>query len=280
MKLWVLIILLIGGQRSFAAAEERMAPKPQFNNFYTVKDPTIHSNPNQLPETVSWEVLTLLWQQLEELRAQGGRFFSLLVFENHQGMYGNVVEPYNRLKHFGTWRRGEDCLNTRADVLIRDSTEPVTFNASGCTVLQGRWPDPYTGQDFLQASQIQIDHFVPLKNAYISGADTWSSQKRCLYANYTGNDFHLLAVSGQENSRKSDSSPVKYVPPHRPYTCQYLSQWLKVKLIWSLALTPPEKEIVSKLVAEHQCDVSHLIYGQDELEEQRRRIDENVELCH
>jgi hypothetical protein len=213
-----------------------------------------------------------------EFRAQ---VISLLKFDHHDEAYGNVGEPYNRKTHFGGWLRDktdDTCLNTRGKVLVRDSKAPVEI--SNCTVSRGEWNEPYTGQVETIAQEIQIDHFVPLKNAYVSGAWRWNFAKRCLYANFLGNDFHLLSVDGHENMSKSDNTPERYMPPNQAYRCQYLQQWLKVKLIWNLGLTPPEKSAVESLIQQNHCDLSQFTYSVRDLQGQRRFMEDHANLCN
>jgi hypothetical protein len=208
--------------------------------------------------------------------------YFLLKFASHSGDYGTVAEKYNRAKHFGTWIRGHNdnrCLNTRGLVLERDSHSSVSYSSDGCSVKTGSWQDPYAGQTYKDAADIQIDHFVPLKNAYISGAASWTTKKRCLYANFLGNDFHLLSVLGRENMRKSDKSPAGYMPPNPAYRCQYLNQWLKVKMIWSMNLSKEETSRIADLVKENHCDLTSFRYSGSDLTEQRRFIADNINLC-
>jgi hypothetical protein len=146
-------------------------------------------------------------------------------------------------------------------------------------VKSGTWDDPYTGRTYTSADDIQIDHFVPLKNAYMSGADKWTKKQRCLYANFMGNKFHLLSVFGKENMKKSDRGPEGYMPPNNSYQCQYVAQWLKVKMIWNLGLTPPEKAAIENLAQSNHCTATELAYTQNDLDKQRRFIADNKDLC-
>jgi hypothetical protein len=208
--------------------------------------------------------------------------YFLLKFMSHSGDYGQVGEKYDRAKHFGTWirpRADGRCLNTRGLVLERDSQAAVSYSTDGCSVKTGHWQDPYAGQAYSDAADIQIDHFVPLKNAYISGAADWNGKKRCLYANFLGNDFHLLAVLGKENMRKSDKSPEGYMPPNESYRCQYLNQWLKVKMIWALNLSSQETSRIAELVKENHCDLASFQFSESDLVAQRRFIADNMNLC-
>lgn len=264
-----------------AHAEYEVSGNSRFAEFYTVQE--IGAKPSgELSSLNPLDVAEDIWNDLDTHYQLQARVYSLIEFIHHNEVYGDVSEPYKRDKHFGTWIRDphdNSCYNTRAKVLIRDSSSKVTFARNGCTVASGNWEDPYTGREHTRASDVQIDHFVPLKNAYISGAYRWSSQRRCLYANYMGNNFHLLSVNGKENTTKSDRTPEGYMPPQRSYQCQYLVQWLKTKLIWSLGLTPPEKETVLNLVRENHCSISDFKYSEQELMGQRRFISENMDLC-
>jgi len=191
------------------------------------------------------------------------------------------TEKYNREKHFGGWIKPDanSCLNTRGLVLKRDSKVEIP-PTTGCYIKTGEWHDPYTDQIFTSASDIQIDHMVPLKNAYMTGAFEWDSKKRCLYANYLGNKFHLIAVSGHENEEKSDKSPAEYTPPNRSYQCEYIRNWLAIKYIWELRLTPYEVSAIQREIQSNNCQAEDLEIDSREIQNQRKYIQDNKDLCH
>lgn len=219
------------------------------------------------------------YQVKEDPRLQN---VNLLVFTHVQSEFPYPGTPYNRKAQFGTWIKDKTdgtCMDTRGKVLVRDSKTTVTYRPNGCTVASGEWDDPYSGKNFVSASDIQIDHFVPLKNAYMTGGFEWSQRKRCLYANYMGNEFHLLSVSGKENLRKSDKSPSQYVPPNRHYVCVYLKQWLQVKAIWNLRITPKEASAIQARVLDNDCDKTDFVITSDTLKDQRRYMSDNADLC-
>lgn len=206
----------------------------------------------------------------------------LLSWQHHEQALPIADDPYKRLQHFGTWivdKAEHHCFNTRAKVLIRDSKSAPEFAANGCRVTAGEWQDPYSGEVFNDAKDIQIDHVVPLKNAYDSGAWTWDYNKRCLYGNFLKNEFHLLAVSGHENMKKGDGTPAVYMPPVQEYTCQYLQSWLKIKLIWGLVLNPDEASAIQELSSQHHCGDEFMKYTKRELANQRKNILDNISLC-
>lgn len=209
-------------------------------------------------------------------------FINLLNHRHVQKSFPMPAAPYNRDRHFGGWLRDdteESCLNTRAKVLIRDSQKDVTLAASGCSVESGEWDDPYTGRLHFKASDIQIDHLVALKNAYMTGAHEWNFEKRCLYSNYMGNAFHLLSVNGRENLKKSDHSPAGYTPPNRAYKCQFVKQWLNVKLIWGLRVTPVERQAIQEVVEENHCNRAWFDVAPRELQSQRDYMRQHADLC-
>jgi len=62
--------------------------------------------------------------------------------------------------------------NTREVVLKRDGTDVV--QGSDCSAQSGTWFSEYDGETWTSASDLQIDHLVPLKEAWVSGAASWS----------------------------------------------------------------------------------------------------------
>lgn len=135
--------------------------------------------------------------------------------------------PYAR-KQYSHWiDEDHDCQDAWQEALIRDSTSAALFaDASECKVANGQWYDPYSGRSFDDPKLLDIDHFVPLKNAHESGAWTWSPEKKQRYANYLADEYHLLAVSASENRRKADKGPDRYMPPNRDFHCDYVRIWV------------------------------------------------------
>lgn len=219
------------------------------------------------------------YQIKEDPRLQN---INLLVFDHIAEKFPLPVIPYNRSTHFGGWLRdatADSCLNTRGKVLVRDSTTTVTYTPNGCTVEKGHWDDPYTARPHAVAKDIQIDHVVALKNAYMTGAHEWDFKKRCLYANYLGNNFHLLAVNGIENTNKSDFSPSGYVPPNKAYACQFIKEWLHIKLIWALRMTPKETNAIVKIANDNNCDPQSFVISSASVKEQRNYMADHANLC-
>ena len=82
---------------------------------------------------------------------------------------------------FKTWITISGACNTREYVLKRDGTDVVT--SSACTATSGSWYSDYDGATWTAASDLDIDHLVPLKEAWVSVARDWTDAKREQFAN-------------------------------------------------------------------------------------------------
>jgi hypothetical protein len=149
---------------------------------------------------------------------------------------------------WGDWTT-HNCQDTRAQVLIAESSSPVTLSADGCTVTGGNWLDPYSGLAFTSASDLQIDHVVPVKNAYDSGAWQWDAARMSAYYNDVADAGQLLAVKISENEAKGDSGPEAWKPPLVSDYCAYATDWVQIKARWSLTVTPAEHDALASMLA-------------------------------
>jgi hypothetical protein len=146
---------------------------------------------------------------------------------------------------FPHWDTISGTCNTRETVLQRDGAG-VTVN-SACTATSGRWFSPYDGATWSAASDVDIDHVIPLKNAWISGAWAWTTAKRESFANDLG-DPQLIAVTDNVNQSKSDQSPDSWKPPLTGYHCTYALMWVRVKYVWALTVTSAEKSALTTML--------------------------------
>lgn len=139
-----------------------------------------------------------------------------------------------------------DCQDTRAETLILSSKKPVTFKSDKkCVVDTGLWFDPYTGAMVTDASTLDIDHIVPLKEAYLSGAKDWSEEKKELFANDSTN---LIAVSASENREKGSKDITDWLPDTKAFHCQYVMRWVAVKANYELDIDPREQAAIDSLL--------------------------------
>ena len=157
---------------------------------------------------------------------------------------------YDRAADFGAFTEQQGCEDTRALVLTRRSTAPVTYTTrSDCTVKTGRWTDPWSGVVTTVAHAFQIDHTVPLANAWASGAWSWSHAERVAYANDFTDPDHLVPIAAAENEAKGDDGPDGWRPPLRSAWCRYALAWDHIKAKWHLTATAAEWSAIAQMAA-------------------------------
>lgn len=200
------------------------------------------------------------------------------------GQLDPSIPKYDRQKQFGGWAHQDprsSCHNTREQVLERaeDPSVPLQFKANGCTISGGLWHDPYTGNDYQNATDLQIDHVVPLKNTYTSGAYAWESAIRCNFANFLANDFHLMAVNGHENMAKGEKGPDQYLPPNTADHCTYVSGWMRIKAIWQLTATAAEVDAIANVFQTQGCDDHFRFMDDGEIASQRTAALTPIQAC-
>ncbi|CAA9362717.1 MAG: hypothetical protein AVDCRST_MAG16-3216 [uncultured Frankineae bacterium] len=147
---------------------------------------------------------------------------------------------YDRDRFFGGWIDADgDCRSTRHEVLIAESQVAPTLSSSGCTVTAGRWTPFYDGQTYTAATEVDIDHLVPVSEAWGSGARAWTQAQRSAYYNDLGHADALNAMPSALNQAKGASGPEQWLPPAN--VCRYLTAWTAVKIRWSLTVDPAER---------------------------------------
>jgi hypothetical protein len=155
-----------------------------------------------------------------------------------------VRTGYQRSK-FKHWvdADGDGC-NTRQEVLIAESDVQVTVGA-GCALTGGRWFSYYDRLTWADSSRIDIDHLVPLAEAWDSGARLWTAAQRQAYANDLGDWRTLVGVTDTVNESKGDQDLAEWQPQFGK--CRYLRQWVAVKIRWRLSVDPAERTAMKKL---------------------------------
>ncbi|MFF4985438.1 HNH endonuclease family protein [Streptomyces sp. NPDC001046] len=168
-------------------------------------------------------------------------------------------EGYTR-DSFRHWNAGEDPADgchTRAEVLLHEAVEPPTVGA-GCRLEGGSWFSYYDGVTVTAASGLDIDHMVPLAEAWDSGASAWSVQRREAYANDQGQEASLVAVTARSNRSKADQDPAQWLPPQAGVHCRYAGEWVATKLRWNLNADETELAALRKLAAD--CPLQNVTY--------------------
>ncbi|MFI9310301.1 HNH endonuclease family protein [Streptomyces triculaminicus] len=157
------------------------------------------------------------------------------------------VKPFNSKgydrKHFGgasCWAlHGPNRCTTRDLALKIQSVVPATLDGP-CRVVGGEWRSEYDGRKVIDPMHVDVDHIVPLRHAWGSGANNWSPEKRLEFANDLTAAPQLIVVSTWSNRTKGDKGPEKWLP--KGAECPYSQAWVAVKDYYGLSVTQEEKE--------------------------------------
>ncbi len=142
---------------------------------------------------------------------------------------------WSKANEFG-WNPPQPSCDVREAALIRDG-EAVEVGGE-CKVESGTWPDPYTATTLVKPSDVDIDHVVPLANAWRSGASSWDDEERERYAN---DPEVLLSVEDNANQSKGDKGPEAWKPPNEAEWCAYAVRWIGIKAKYDLSVNEQEK---------------------------------------
>ncbi|MFB7271212.1 HNH endonuclease family protein [Streptomyces sp. NPDC056244] len=146
---------------------------------------------------------------------------------------------------FPHWITQSGSCDTREVVLKRDGTNVV--QNSSCQATSGSWYSQYDGATWSAASDVDIDHMVPLAEAWTSGASSWSTSQRQSFANDLTRP-QLIAVTDNVNQSKSDRDPAEWLPPRTAYRCTYVRAWVQVKYYYNLSVDSAEKSALTSVL--------------------------------
>ncbi len=117
-----------------------------------------------------------------------------------------------------------------------------------CGSDSGLWVSAYDGVRTSDPGDFDVDHMVPLAEAWASGARSWPEEKRDAFANDLS-PYSLIAVSASSNRSKSDQDPAEWMPENESFDCAYLARWIAVKFRWRLSIDPGERAFLRKSVS-------------------------------
>jgi len=95
------------------------------------------------------------------------------------------------------------------------------------------------------SNAVQIDHVVPVSDAWQKGAQQLSSQTRY---NFYNDPLNLLAVDGPSNESKSDSDAASWLPPNKSFRCSYVARQIAVKYKYHLWVTQAEHDAMASVL--------------------------------
>jgi hypothetical protein len=146
---------------------------------------------------------------------------------------------------FPHWASQGNSCDTREIVLQKQGADVKTDK--DCKAVSGTWNSVYDGVVIKEAGEVDIDHTVPLAEAWRSGADKWTDDERKAFANDLGG-IQLLAVTAKSNRSKGDQDPAKWKPPVAAYGCTYAQHWIAVKITYKLTVDQTEYDALGVLL--------------------------------
>ncbi|GAA1363721.1 HNH endonuclease family protein [Streptomyces beijiangensis] len=147
---------------------------------------------------------------------------------------------------FPHWITQSGSCDTREVVLKRDGTNVV--QSSTCSATSGSWYSEYDGATWTAASDLDIDHMVPLAEAWRSGANSWTTAQRQSFANDLTRP-QLIAVTDNVNQSKGDQDPATWLPSRTAYRCTYVRAWVQVKYYYKLKIDSAEKTALNSVLS-------------------------------
>lgn len=172
---------------------------------------------------------------------------TLAISADHVGGYSR-----NLFKH---WIDDDkDGCNTRYEVLIAEAIVKPKVGA-GCYLSGGKWRSVYEGKVFTNPTGLDIDHMVPLAEAWRSGAWAWTAARRMDFANDLDDSRSLLAVTASLNRSKGDKDVAGWLPVKAQ--CAYISNWIAVKWRFDLTVDPVEGEFLKSKIA--SCKITNVV---------------------
>jgi hypothetical protein len=203
------------------------------------------SAPRRRPGWLATRVLVLLAAALLSTSNAAPAFAATTVSDSGLNLLARLAtEPehpsgYERTLFVHWVDADQDGCNTRQEVLIAESRTTPQVGAN-CQV-SGSWRSAYDAVTTTAATSFDIDHVVPLKEAWDSGAWDWPAARRQAYANDLGDSRSLRAVTASSNRSKSDKDPAQWLPPRTAFRCTYATNWLVIKVRWQLNVDATER---------------------------------------
>lgn len=152
-------------------------------------------------------------------------------------------DSYSRDFFAGWFDADGDGCNTRCEVLAEERHDSLPG------LPDGGWLSPFDGYSTPDPSELDIDHLVPLAEAWRSGASRWDPARRAAFSNDLDAPQSLIAVTAATNRSKGDRDPASWQPPNTAYWCTYATDWVIVKLRWGLTADPAEVNALTNMAA-------------------------------
>lgn len=216
---------LIGGAEGSLTTRDSGTGRPEDASNSDAATPTTQPRPTAVETVPSLSTVPYLLEPTAVLQG-------IPIELEHRGGYSRDL--------FAVWSDLDtDGCDTRDEVLIEESLSPAQVDPFGCKVVAGDWASSYDNVATTDPSDFDIDHVVPLKEAWDSGAWAWTPERRVAFANDLTDPRTLIAVSASSNRSKGDADPSNWLPTDSD-VCRYVGDWLAIKARWGLSMDESE----------------------------------------
>lgn len=230
----------VTNSRPEGSSETSLQPDPSF------AAPSLTSSPPTFPRTQSTTSSFLSTSQPSDWPLALAVLEVIVVAPEYSTGYQRDFFPH--------WTVVDGC-STRDRVLIEESSSLAQVDPFGCRVIAGDWLSPFDGRIWDDPAELQIDHLVALKEAWESGAWSWSEGQRRAFANDRDDPRPLNAVTGSVNQSKSDSDPANWLPPLVSARCAFIADWIAVKARWQLTMDSTERNFLQSYLTDNCIDL-------------------------
>lgn len=149
------------------------------------------------------------------------------------------------------WLLVSGCKTSRTSVLEATSRGPLTWtNPRQCELREGLWIDPYSGEEYTRAAQLEVDHIISPMYANASNGYQWDDNTRAQFAN---DPLNLVPVSRDSHRRKRQRSIGEW-EPRDEFLCEYAQAWNDVSEKYDLDLYARDRSRMNSILDD--CDTT------------------------
>jgi len=156
------------------------------------------------------------------------------------------------------WMLVGGCQTVRTQILQATSEVPVSWtNPRQCEIREGKWTDPYSGEEFTRAARLELDHIIPLPYANAANGFQWDDEKRMQFAN---DPLNLIPVSRDSHRDKRDRGIGNWRPDQESFHCEYAAAWRDVSRKYDLDLFQRDRSRMNTILKD--CDIPERDFGE------------------
>lgn len=107
---------------------------------------------------------------------------------------------------------------------------------------------PFRAAAFATAGSSRVPFVVPLREAWESGASSWTPARRNAFGSDPLVRATSIGLSTRADTQRADRDPAQWLPSPSQ-RCVYVAKWIAVKTAWGLAADPAEVARLRRVVS-------------------------------